>query len=160
MRHLKYQIAALCFLAFSAYLMWESWNNMEYYTPLGPGAGFFPFWLGAAMGVLGIVWLIQVSRQSENKEEGPHLPPRGGIVRILSIIISVAAVSTLMDLLGFQLVMFLFMIFMLMILGRQTIWMTLIIALVCSVGVYHLFGRYLDVQLPAASLALLADLGL
>jgi hypothetical protein len=71
----------------------------------------------------------------------------------------VAAVSALMNLLGFQLAMFLFMLFMLMILGRQTIWTTLIIATVCSVGVYHLFGRYLDVQLPAASLAFLARLG-
>ena len=158
--HRKHQIAALCFLAFSAYLMWDSWNNMEYYTPLGPGAGFFPFWLGALLGGLGIVWLVQVSRRSGNTEEGPSLPPRGGIVRILSIIVSVAAVSALMDLLGFQLTMFVFMIFMLMILGRQTIWTTLIIALVCSVGVYHVFGRYLDVQLPAASLSFLANLGL
>jgi len=31
----KCQIAACCFLAFSAYLMWESWNNMEYYTQIG-----------------------------------------------------------------------------------------------------------------------------
>jgi hypothetical protein len=65
-----------------------------------------------------------------------------------------------MDLLGFQLMMFLFMLFMLMILGRQTIWTTVIIALACSVGVYHLFGRYLDVQLPPSSLAFLANLGL
>jgi putative tricarboxylic transport membrane protein len=158
--HRKHQIAALSFLAFSAYLMWESWNNMEYYTPLGPGAGFFPFWLGAILGGLGIVWLVQVSRRLGNTEEGPSLPPRGGIVRILSIIVSVGAVSALMDFLGFQLAMFLFMIFMLMILGRQTIWTTLIIALMCSVGVYHVFGRYLDVQLPAASLAFLAHLGL
>jgi len=155
--HRKHQIAAYCFLALSAYLMWESWNNMEYYTPLGPGAGFFPFWLGALMGGLGIVWLVQVSRRSGHSEEGPSLPPRGGVVRILSISVSVAVVSAVMELLGCQLTMFLFM---LMILGRQTIWTTLIIALVCSVGVYHVFGRYLDVQLPAASLAFLARLGL
>jgi putative tricarboxylic transport membrane protein len=158
--HRKQQIAALCFLAFSSYLMWDSWNNMEYYTPLGPGAGFFPFWLGALLGGLGIIWLVQVSRRTGNTEGGPSLPPRDGIIRILSIVLSVAAVSALMDLLGFQLAMFLFMVFMLMILGRQTIWMTLIIALVCSVGVYHVFGRYLDLQLPAASLSFLANLGL
>jgi putative tricarboxylic transport membrane protein len=158
--HRKHQIAACCFLAFSAYLMWESWNNMEYYTPLGPGAGFFPFWLGALMGGLGIVWLVQVSRRAGNTEEGPSLPPRGGIVRMLSIVLSVGAVSALLELLGFQLTMFLFMLFMLMILGRQRIWTTLIIALACSVGVYHVFGRYLDVQLPASSLAFLANLGL
>jgi putative tricarboxylic transport membrane protein len=156
--HRKQQIAALCFLVFSAYLMWDSLKNMQYYTPLGPGTGFFPFWLGALLGVLGIIWLVQVSRQS-GKEEA-LFPDRGGLLRILSIVLSLAMVSALLDLLGFQLTMFLFMAFMLMVLGRQAIWVTLIISLVCSVGVYHLFGRYLDLQLPAASLAFLARVGL
>jgi putative tricarboxylic transport membrane protein len=154
-----HQSAALCFLVFSAFYLWESWK-MEYYTPLGPGTGFFPFWLGASLGGLGIVWLVQVSKRAGKKEEDISLPDRGGIVRILSIIISLAAVSALLDPLGFQLTMFLFMVFMLMVLGRQAIWVTLIIALVCSAGVYHMFGRYLDVQLPAASWALIAGIGL
>ena len=92
--------------------------------------------------------------------KAPPSSPRAGIVRILSILAALVVVAGLMNLLGFQLTMFLFMVFLLMVLGRQTLWMTLIIALVCSVGVYHLFGRYLDVQLPAASLAFLANLGL
>jgi putative tricarboxylic transport membrane protein len=149
----------LFFLALSAFYLWESWK-MEYYTPLGPGTGFFPFWLGLVLGGLGIVWLVQVSRRAGKKEENVSLPDRGGIARILSIIVSLAAVSALLDPLGFQLTMFLFMVFMLMILGRQTIWLTLIIALVCSVGVYHVFGRYLDVQLPASSWTLIAGIGL
>jgi len=44
-----HQAAALFFLAFSAFVVWESWN-LEYYTHLGPGAGFFPLWLGVIMG--------------------------------------------------------------------------------------------------------------
>jgi hypothetical protein len=56
--------------------------------------------------------------------------------------------------------MFLLLVFLLLIPGRQTIWLTLVVALLGSVGVYHLFGSYLDVQLPKASLALLAGLGL
>ena len=153
-----YQIAACCFIAFSAFVVWDSWN-LEYYTKLGPGAGFFPFWLGASWGALAHLARPGVETIGAHGR-GAFLPPRGGIVRILSIVVSVAAVSAFMDLLGFQLMMFLFMLFMLMILGRQTIWTTLVIALVCSVGVYHLFGRYLDVQLPASSLAFLANLGL
>jgi hypothetical protein len=38
--------------------------------------------------------------------------------------------------------------------------LTLVIALVGSVGVYHVFSRYLDVQLPAATVKFLALLGL
>ena len=158
--HRKHQIAALCFLAFSAYLMWESLKKMEYYTLLGPGTGFFPFWLGAILGGLGIIWLVQVSRRRAEAGEGPHLPPRDGIVRMVAIVVSLAVVSALLDILGYQLVMFLFMVFVLRVLGRQAIWMTLVLALVCSVGVYHLFGRYLDVQLPVASWTFLNGIGL
>ncbi len=156
----RHQIAALCFLAFSAYLMWESWTKMEYYTPLGPGTGFFPFWLGAALGVLAIVWLLQVSMRSGMTEDGPRLPPKDGMWRILSIVASLFLVSLFITPLGYQLTMFLFMIFALSVLGRQTLWLTLILALVCSTGVFHLFVRYLDVQLPAASWEFLAAIGL
>jgi putative tricarboxylic transport membrane protein len=65
-----------------------------------------------------------------------------------------------MDFIGFQLAMFLFLVFLLRIPGKQTLWLTLIIALLGSVGVYHVFGSYLDVQLPVSSFALLAKLGL
>ena len=66
----------------------------------------------------------------------------------------------LMNLLGFQLTMFLFLVFLLMVLGRQALWVTLVVALLGSVGVYHLFGGYLDVSLPAATVKFLANLGL
>ena len=157
--HRKHQIAALLFLGVLGLFDVGVLEQLEYYTPLGPGAGFFPFWLGCSGRALDRLACPGV-RRSGNTEEGAFLPPRGGIVRILSIVVSVAVVSALMDLLGFQLTMFLFMVFMLMILGRQTLWMTVVIALLGSVGVYHLFGRYLDVPLPVASVAFLANLGL
>jgi putative tricarboxylic transport membrane protein len=154
-----YQAAAVCFVTLSAFAVWESWN-LEYYTSLGPGPGFFPLWLGAALGGLSLAWLVQESGRSENPKGRAFLPPRGGIVRILSILAALAAMAGLMNFLGFQLSMFLFVLFLLMVLGRQTLWVTLVVAFLCSVGVYHLFGGYLDVALPAASVKFLAGLGL
>ena len=133
---------------------------MEYYSRLGPGAGFFPFWLGTALGVLSFIWLVQVSRPSGNPNEGAFLPKEGGTGRILSILASLVVLGILMNLIGFQLSMFLYMVFLLMVLGRQKLLMTVIVALACSVGVYHVFVRYLDVPLPVASFAFLANLGL
>jgi hypothetical protein len=49
---------------------------------------------------------------------------------------------------------------MLMFVGKQSIWMSLAIAVIGSVGVFHLFGKFLDVQLPSSSLSMLARLGL
>ncbi len=154
-----YQIAAFSFIAFSAFVVWESWE-LEYYTSLGPGPGFFPLWLGIVMGGLSFAWLVHESGQSGKTKGGSFFPPRAGMVRILSILAALVAMAGFMNLLGFQLTMFLFLLFVLMALGGQTLWVTLVVAFLCSVGVYHLFGGYLDVALPAASIKFLAGLGL
>jgi putative tricarboxylic transport membrane protein len=154
-----YQTAALCFIALSAFVVRES-LNLEYYTTLGPGPGFFPLCLGVAMGGLSIVWLVRVSGRSERQKDVTLLPQRAGMVRILSILAALVVTAGLMNLLGFQLMMFLFLVFLLMVLGRQALWMTLVVALLGSVGLFHLFGGYLDVPLPVATVKLLANLGL
>ncbi len=154
-----HQGAALCFIAFSVFVVWESWN-LEYYTPLGPGPGFFPLWLGAVMGGLSLFWFVHVCSRRGRPKEGAFLPERDGRVRLLSVLSAMVAAALLMDFLGFQLAMFLLLLFLLLIPGRQPVWLTLIIALLGSVGIYHLFGSYLDVQLPKASLSLLARLGM
>jgi putative tricarboxylic transport membrane protein len=154
-----YQGAGLCFVALSAFVVWESWD-LEYYTKLGPGPGFFPLWLGVVMGALSLAWLAQVFMGKGGPEDAAILPERAGIVRILSTLAALAAMAGFMNLVGFQLTMFLFLVFLLKGLGRQALWVTLVVALLGSVGVYHLFGAYLDVPLPAAKVKLLTTLGL
>jgi putative tricarboxylic transport membrane protein len=154
-----HQGAALCFTVFSAFVVWEAWN-LEYYTPLGPGAGYFPLWLGILMGGLSLAWLIQISGRKGRPKEGPFLPERSGMIRLLLVLGAMVASTLVMDFLGYQLAMFLLLVFLLLVPGRQRILLTLIVALLGSVGVYHLFAGYLDVQLPKASLAVLSGLGL
>jgi putative tricarboxylic transport membrane protein len=154
-----YQTAGLCFVGLSAFVVWESWT-LEYYTSLGPGPGFFPLWLGIVMGVLSLVWLVQVFGRKGDPDDVSALPERDGIARILSTLAALVGMGGLMNLLGFRLAMFLFLVFLLKVLGRQALWITLIVAFLGSVGVYHLFGTYLDVPLPAATLKPLAKLGL
>jgi len=154
-----HQIVALFSIAFSAFVAYDA-LDLEYYDSLGPGPGFFPFWLGTVLGVLSLVWLVQVSGRSGRPKDGAFLPGQAGIVRIVSSLAALVALAGLMNPLGFQLTMFLFLVFLLMVLGRQRLWMTLIIALLGSVGVYHVFGSYLDVSLPLSSMAILANIGL
>lgn len=154
-----HQGAALCFGAFSVFIAWEAWN-LEYYTPLGPGPGFFPLWLGAIMGGLSVFWFVQVCSRKGRPQEGSFLPERDGRARLLSVLGAMVAATLLMDFLGFQLSMLLLLLFLLFVPGRQPVLLTLTVALLGSVGIYHLFGSYLDVQLPKASLSFLARLGL
>ena len=139
--------------------MWESWE-LEYYTPVGPGGGFFPFWLGAVMGAMSLIWLVQVSRPAGKPEKGKFIPDHKGRTQIVSMIAALVLTGMLLDLLGYQLTMFLFFVFMLLFIGKQPIWMSLVIAVIGSVGVFYVFSKFLDVRLPLSSLPLIAQLGL
>jgi putative tricarboxylic transport membrane protein len=154
-----YQVTALCFIALSTFVVWEA-RNLEYYTKLGPGGGFFPLWLGVVMGGLSFAWLVQVSRQERSPQEVAVFPERLGIMRILLTVVALVVMAGFMNLLGFQVTMFLFLVFLLRVLGGQSLWVTLISALLGSVGIYHLFVRYLDVSLPPSAVKFLAHLGL
>ncbi|MBM4314659.1 MAG: tripartite tricarboxylate transporter TctB family protein [Deltaproteobacteria bacterium] len=154
-----HQGAAVFFIIFSVLVVWESWN-LEYYTTLGPGPGFFPLWLGSIMGGLSLTWLLQISRGKGFIREGAFLPERTGTVRLLSVLFAMVAATLLMDFLGYQLPMFLLLVFLLWIPGGQNIWLALVVAVLGSVGVNYVFGNYLEVQLPKASVPFLAGLGM
>jgi putative tricarboxylic transport membrane protein len=154
-----YQVASLVFLAFSTYLVIES-RQMEYYADLGPGPGFFPLWLGVVLGVLSIIWLFQVSRGPGEALEPGFIPNRRGLVRILSVLVAMALFSGVVEDLGFQLTMLIFLGLLLTTLGRQKLIVTAIVSLVGSFGVYYVFNHWLDVRLPASSIDFLRNLGL
>lgn len=150
-------ITGLIFLGISIYIIWES-LDLEYYTKLGPGGGFFPFWLGIIMAFLTGGWIIHDLRK--DKGNSSFLSTEADLTRIISIIASLLAVSGLMNFLGFQLTMFLFLTFLLKLLGRQSFLATLITAISGSFLVYHIFIRYLDILLPPSSIKFLSALGL
>lgn len=153
-----HQAAGLIVIAFSLWVIREA-LNMNYYTPLGFGPGFFPFWLGVMLGGLSLVWVVQLSLKPVEGKAIDFVPSRAGIVRILALVLSVAMVGLFMDTVGFSLAMFALMIFLLVGLGRVNPLLTLVLALVCSFGLYWLFNSYLDVRLPASSIEFVRDLG-
>jgi hypothetical protein len=112
------------------------------------------------MGTLSVVWLIGVSTGPRRAKEPIFLSSRDGVLRILSILASLTAAAALMNFLGFQITLFLLLVFLLRGLGRQSLWLTLVVAVLGSVGVFRLFVGYLDVPLPKTAIRLLAGWGL
>ncbi len=153
------QIAALPFLVLSLYMLNES-RHLKVYTSLGPGAGFLPFWVGAALLVVSVVWLAQVSLRPAERRPPDFLPDRSGWTRVVSILGALALCALLMDYLGFSLSMLGFLGFLLFALGRQNVALTLVIALAGSFGVNYVFANWLGVYLPKSSIAFLKALGL
>ncbi|MCL4535410.1 MAG: tripartite tricarboxylate transporter TctB family protein [Bacteroidetes bacterium] len=154
-----YQVAAVVLFAFALFAVYEA-HGLNYYTELGPGAGFFPLWIGVALGGLAIAWFGQVSLQPSEPMEQGFVPDRHGVIRIIAILVALLLFGVLVDTVGFQLMMLAFLLFLLVALGRQNPIVTLVIAIAGSFGLYYIFRNYLDVPLPAASIEFLRNLGL
>jgi putative tricarboxylic transport membrane protein len=134
-------------------------QSLGLWTDLGPGPGLLPLLLGLALLGLTGVWVVQTILQGRHgvDERADEKLDRIYVAGVVGGLILLAAV---MDLIGFQISMALFLFAELKWLGRQRWWVAAIIALVGSVGTFVLFDRVLGVQLPLSSLPLLAGVGL
>jgi putative tricarboxylic transport membrane protein len=122
--------------------------HLQYYTTLGPGAGFFPFWIAFLLGCLGAVLLYQGTFRPSPATVGGVLPDRRGGLRIAAVLVALCGPILLLDTLGFRLTMLTFMGGMLTVLGYRGVLGTVLIATGGSFGVYHLFVQWLGVPLP------------
>lgn len=154
-----HQAAGVAFLALALFAVIEA-HDLTYYTPLGPGPGFFPFWLGAILTVLSIVYLGLLSWRCMPAVAQDFIPDRRGIIRMASILLALILFIAVVGVLGFAVTAFMFLSFLLFVLGRQHPVLTLVISLLGSFGLYYGFLHWLGVQLPSSSTTFLQDLGL
>lgn len=150
--------AIACFL-FAAVIMVQS-LDLQFYTKLGPGPGFFPFILSSIFAVLSLVWFIQTTLKKASEEKGRFLPDRPALLRVAIVVAAVLSAALLMDLLGYQVTMFVFLFVLIKFLGKQNSLVTTIVSISGSVGIFHLFGKVLSLLLPTSTLPFLAVLGL
>ncbi len=106
-----HQVTAVVCVAFAALVVRGS-LTMKLYTPLGPGPGFFPFWLSLAFGGLASLMLIQATRESAPAPT--ELRATGaGYGRIVAIVGALGGAIVLMEPLGFRLTTLVFYLFLL-----------------------------------------------
>jgi hypothetical protein len=122
---------------------------------LGPGAGFFPFWLGV-LGVLLCVALFVQSWRGHAISEGTQaLLPRGaGAWRAAALLAGLAVAALLLQPLGFRLAMLVFTAGLLLALGVRRPVTIAIFALASSFGLFHVFYYWLQVPLPIGVLGI------
>ena len=149
-----WQIACIAIVAFAIFWMIVSFAY-PYKDRLGPGPGFFPFWLSLITGGLALALLLQTSLAKGSPEGSATLfPERQGAVRILVILVALVGSLALLDPLGFRISLFLFLLFLPFALGERTWWVTLIFAAAGSFGVFHIFYYWLKVPLPIGVLGI------
>jgi len=111
-----------------------------------PGAGFLPLLVGALMFLLSVSLLMQQLFKEEEKRRA--LWAKGGTVRVILILASLIFYGLFLEKLGFILMTFLLMGFLLLAIGKIRKPVVLLLSLVSSLGCYGVFQLWLNVQLP------------
>lgn len=146
-------IATGAMLVFCLFAIWQS-LLLSLTDRLGPGPGFFPFWLGLIGAVLAVALLITTFREAADPAEADaQVLPRGpGAHRWLAIVGALAIVTLVMDYVGFRLSMLVFNVALVVALGERRWWIVAIFAVLGSYGVFYVFTTWLDVLLPVGQI--------
>jgi len=142
-----YQMTGAVLLLLAAWIVVES-LQLQYYTSLGPGPGFFSFWLALILGALALVMLLLATFGRAEPAPEDFFASRTGYLRMGAVGLALAGTTALLEFVGFRITMLAMYLFLLRTFGRRNVMITLLVALAGSFGVYHVFVRWLNVPLP------------
>lgn len=133
---------------------------LSYYTPVGPGPGFFPFWLGLLLILLSAASVIAsfVSKMPVLFEDMIIPEPSAGAQMAINFVMVGFFALTVVPL-GFVLSMFVVLLVLLLV-NRVHVLMALAVALGGGLGASYAFSNWLHVYLPPAPYGALSAIGL
>lgn len=149
-----WQIACLCLLGIFLPALATS-LGYSLTDALGPGPGFFPFWLSLVGAVLSVAMLAQVTMAKADDGNVLELAPdRRVMLQAVGVLIALTAAAVLFEPLGYRLTMLPFIAGVLLILGARSPIAIALTALAGSFGVFHVFYHWLKVPLPIGEFGL------
>jgi putative tricarboxylic transport membrane protein len=147
-----WHVAAWTLLAMCLLFSYESFQ-LSLTDTLGPGPGFFPFWLGVLGALLAVALLVQLHLSKVDLGAAALEFDRAGVRSVIQVVVALAAASALLEILGFRVSMLLLLGYLLFILGVRSRLAIAVFAVVGSFGVFHVFFNLLRVPLPMGILS-------
>lgn len=141
-----WQVASAALLAIFAFFAFES-IQLSLRDALGPGPGFFPFWLGVLGAVLAVVLLVQLHLNQVDLGSEALEFDRTGVRSVMLVLVGLTVATALLDVIGFRLSMLLLIACLLIILGARSRVAIAVCAFAGSFGVFHVFIDLLKVPL-------------
>ena len=145
-----WQIGTVGLLVLFAFFAYES-LQLSLRDAIGPGPGFFPFWLSVIGAVLGAILLVQL-KLGRAGLSGQLTFERRGARDVVLMLAGLIVATALLEPLGFGVSMLLLIVYLLLALGARNRLAIGAMALAGSFGVYYLFYDLLKVPLPAGLL--------
>lgn len=144
-RHL---VLGIVLLAVSALTGFEA-VQLTYWTALGPGPGFFPFWLSVLLGTLSLLLCVIAWPAWRARPRGGVLPDRMIMAKMAVVLGALGGVVVLLEHAGFRVTMLAMYLVVLYGLGRRDFIVSPLVALAGSFGAFYVFTHWLGVPLPA-----------
>ena len=136
-----WQAAVAALLLLFAFFGYES-LRLSLRDALGPGPGFFPFWLSVIGAALAVFLLVQLRRQPAAETLTFELRP------VALVLAGLIVASAALEAVGFRIAMLVLLPYLLIVLGTRN-WLAIaLFSLAGSFGVYHVFSGFLKVPLP------------
>lgn len=148
-----WQVASAALLVTFAFFVFESFQ-LSLRDALGPGPGFFPFWLGVLGGVLALILLAQLHLGRVELGGETLAFDRAGVRSVVLVLVGLIAATALLEPAGFRLTMLLLIAYLLVALGVRNWLVIAIFAFAGSYGVFHVFSNLLKVPLPVGILGI------
>ena len=146
----SWQVASVALLALFAWFAFES-LRLSLRDALGPGPGFFPFWLSVIGGVLAVILLVQLHRGTTGVEAQTLTFDRSGVRSVALVLVGLIAATAILELAGFRVAMLLAIAYLLVVLRARNRVAIAVFALAGSFGVLHVFVSLLKVPLPVGA---------
>jgi putative tricarboxylic transport membrane protein len=145
-----HQIAGIVLLALGLLVVWQA-LSLRYYTSLGPGPGFFSFWLGVILSILAVAMIAIANWRKPEALVQPIFTDIKGYIGIAAICGALLFAGQFIRPLGYPLTMLVILLTVFRTGG--TSWRATIIgSLIGSFGLYYIFVNLLRVQLPGGFL--------
>ncbi len=140
------QFSALIWLAVGAVVVQQA-TGMEYMSKYGPGAGFFPFWLGVAV-MAGSIGLFAEATHLRGGKGAVSVPTRQAAIQMLLVIVAFFGFVYLADKAGFLVSVGLLFLFLLRVVERRGWRLSLSITAASVLILWAIFEFGLKLRLP------------
>ncbi len=142
-------ITGIVLLVLSAYVIQETWR-MPPSATFGPGPGFLPFWLGVVLAVFAAILFVSAwRRQATEDDSKPIFPGKQALLGITLVLIGLAGYIFLIEILGYLVDTFLFIVFLMKVVEREKWPLSLMVAVITTAALFITFQFLLQIKLPS-----------
>ncbi len=165
MKHVNQIFGSILLIVF-LFLAYNVRTTVTYWSKgstIGPGPGFFPFWVCMILAGLTLYWLVQVTMRPGEPIPKNFLPDHAAGLMFGLTFVAMIVFTAVMTSVGFPIAMFVFSFVMVSALGKRTL-RHMIYYTIFAAGVtaffYFVFGQWLEVAFPHAEIEILKAMSL